>query len=214
MSASAASMGSAEKSSSLARPAPIRRGKRWVPPAPATVPIRALVMPKRAESAATRMSQERASSRPPVRHHPAIAAITGFGQRSIAALASRKTPSARWVSATALTPARSSRSMPVEKQRSLPRRTTTRTVPSSPRSRTIDPSRSSSSRLRALCLAGRLRVTRATSSRCSTSSGASAIVMSWTPLRGRLPAVSTALPTWSTRPSALRAVRGPQILSS
>src|SRR3712207_7481544 len=46
---------------------------RSVPPAPATVPMRALVMAKLEPSPATRRSQARASSRPPVMQKPSIA---------------------------------------------------------------------------------------------------------------------------------------------
>ena len=64
---------SAENNSSSAFAVPTTRGRRCEPPAPGTVPMRELVMPKLAPSAATRMSQASASSQPPV-----IAAVEGF----------------------------------------------------------------------------------------------------------------------------------------
>ena len=68
---------------------PTIRGNRWVPPAPATVPILALVIANDALFAATRRSQARASSRPPVKQKPSIAAIVGF-EFSSSALFSRR----------------------------------------------------------------------------------------------------------------------------
>ena len=58
------------------------RGSRCVPPAPATVPMRALVMAKLAASPATLMSHASASSQPPVMQKPSMAAITGFDSAS------------------------------------------------------------------------------------------------------------------------------------
>ena len=52
------------------------RGSRWVPPSISGT--RAAPVKPRRSSAATRRSHHSASSRPPARHQPEIAAIVGF----------------------------------------------------------------------------------------------------------------------------------------
>jgi hypothetical protein len=61
---------------------PIRRGRRCVPPAPGMIPSLISGRPIRADGAATRPWQAIASSRPPPRAAPPIAATTGFGLAS------------------------------------------------------------------------------------------------------------------------------------
>ncbi len=63
---------------SSARPIPIRRGIRWVPPSISGTPKRRSVKPSFAVSVAIRRSHHSASSSPPARHQPEIAAIAGF----------------------------------------------------------------------------------------------------------------------------------------
>ena len=82
--ACAASMWSQVSISCFAHPGPIRRGRRWVPPAAGNAPIFASGSPSRAVVDAMRMSAHSASSRPPPSATPLIAAITGFSNVSIA----------------------------------------------------------------------------------------------------------------------------------
>ena len=65
--------------SSLARAAPTTRGRRCVPPAPGVTARRTSGSPSLARSEAMRRSQHSASSRPPPRALPSIAAIVGIG---------------------------------------------------------------------------------------------------------------------------------------
>ena len=67
---------------SLARAGPTSRASRWVPPAPGMMPRLISGWPSFASAAATRQSQARASSQPPPRAYPVIAATTGFGIRA------------------------------------------------------------------------------------------------------------------------------------
>ena len=67
---------------SSARPLPTIRGSRCVPPSISGTPKRRSVKPKRALGVATRRSHHSASSKPPARHQPEIAAIVGFGEAS------------------------------------------------------------------------------------------------------------------------------------
>ncbi|MCY1183331.1 hypothetical protein D9M73_239410 [compost metagenome] len=60
---------------------PTARARRWVPPAPGSVPTFTSGWPKRALSAATIRSHIIASSQPPPSASPATAAITGLRQR-------------------------------------------------------------------------------------------------------------------------------------
>ena len=69
---------------SLARAGPTSRASRWVPPAPGMMPRLISGWPSFASAAATRQSQARASSQPPPRAYPVIAATTGFGIRATA----------------------------------------------------------------------------------------------------------------------------------
>ena len=61
---------------------PTIRGSRWVPPSISGTPKRRSVNPSLAVSVATRRSHQSASSSPPARHQPEIAAIVGFEARS------------------------------------------------------------------------------------------------------------------------------------
>ena len=63
---------------SRARPIPTIRGRRWVPPSISGTPNRRSVKPSFASSVAIRRSHQSASSSPPARHQPEIAAIAGF----------------------------------------------------------------------------------------------------------------------------------------
>ena len=65
---------------SSARPSPTMRGRRWVPPSISGTPKRRSVKPSLASSVAMRRSHQSASSSPPARHQPEIAAIVGFGE--------------------------------------------------------------------------------------------------------------------------------------
>ena len=64
--------------SSRARPMPMILGRRWVPPSMSGTPKRRSVKPSRAEPVAIRRSHQSASSSPPARHQPEIAATVGF----------------------------------------------------------------------------------------------------------------------------------------
>ena len=66
----------------MARPVPTRRASRWVPPAAGSTDRFVSGRPKRAVSAAIRMSQDIASSQPPPRANPLTAAIVGFSNAS------------------------------------------------------------------------------------------------------------------------------------
>src|SRR5215471_5819959 len=119
---------------SRALPRPTRRGSRWVPPPPGMMARLISVRPSCASSAAMRISQARASSRPPPRAKPRMAAMMGCEQRSISARkSSRLRDSRKWVGVGG---SRNSRmSAPAQKARSpAPVMTTTLTV-SSVRSR-------------------------------------------------------------------------------
>ena len=56
------------------------RGRRWVPPSISGTPKRRSVKPSLASSVAMRRSHQSASSSPPARHQPEIAAIVGLGE--------------------------------------------------------------------------------------------------------------------------------------
>ena len=66
----------------MARPVPTSRASRWVPPAAGQHRQVVSGRPKRAVSAAIRMSQAIASSQPPPRANPLTAAIVGFSNAS------------------------------------------------------------------------------------------------------------------------------------
>src|SRR5215469_1422371 len=68
---------------SIARPRPINRVRRCVPPQPVIIPIAPPGCPNTASFAAMRARQASARSSPPPMQYPRIAAITGFGDRSI-----------------------------------------------------------------------------------------------------------------------------------
>src|SRR5438093_1528878 len=103
----------------MARALPIRRGRRWVPPAPGMMPSEDSVWPilERPSSTMTRKSQQSVSSLPPPSAWPLMAAITGFGHRSMAMKwwFIRRMNSAIWSVASG-----ASRSMPIIEVRSAP----------------------------------------------------------------------------------------------
>ena len=66
----------------MARPVPTSRASRWVPPAAGSTDRLVSGSPKRAVSAAIRMSQDIASSQPPPRANPLTAAMVGFSYAS------------------------------------------------------------------------------------------------------------------------------------
>src|SRR5262245_25794649 len=68
---------------SVARPSPTSRGSRWVPPPPAISPSLISGWPSCASSAAMRMSQHIATSSPPPRQNPWIAATNGVRAASM-----------------------------------------------------------------------------------------------------------------------------------
>ena len=67
---------------SSARPVPTIRGSRCVPPSISGTPQRRSAQPNVAVVVATRRSHHSASSKPPARQWPLIAAIVGFGDAS------------------------------------------------------------------------------------------------------------------------------------
>ena len=69
--------------SSSALPRPTTRDSRCVPPLPGIMPRETSGNPSLAPSTATRMSQASASSQPPPRAKPLMAAITGLLRRAI-----------------------------------------------------------------------------------------------------------------------------------
>src|SRR3954452_21389282 len=77
-SASAARTSRPVSTRSSARPVPITRGSRCVPPSISGTPQRRSAQPSTAVSVAMRRSHQSASSRPPARHQPEIAARVGF----------------------------------------------------------------------------------------------------------------------------------------
>ena len=87
-SASRASIGSPVTIILSAFSGPIRRGRRWVPPAPGNRPSLTSGRPTRAPATATRKWQASDSSNPPPKAVPCSAATTGFGIVSIAAMTS------------------------------------------------------------------------------------------------------------------------------
>ena len=78
----AAVIGSPPTIMSSALATPIRRGRRWVPPAPGRMPSLTSGWPSRAPATAQRQWQPIATSRPPPNAVPWIAATTGFGELS------------------------------------------------------------------------------------------------------------------------------------
>ncbi len=66
---------------SIARPVPISRGSRTVPPSISGTPQRRQKTPKLASRAATRRSHQIASSSPPATAYPSMAAMTGLESR-------------------------------------------------------------------------------------------------------------------------------------
>ena len=94
---------------------PMRRGRRCVPPAPGRSPSLTSGRPSDASGAATRKCAPIASSKPPPRHCPAIAATTGFGLFSTSAITTR-----RFGSRSAAGVPNSVTSAPPEKARAVP----------------------------------------------------------------------------------------------
>ena len=78
-----------ESTRSLARAGPTRRARRWVPPPPGMMPRRISGWPSLAVSDTSRKSQASASSQPPPRAGPAMAAIVTLGMAATADSASR-----------------------------------------------------------------------------------------------------------------------------
>src|SRR5579875_2478867 len=79
-SARAAEIASPLSISSSARPGPMRRARRWVPPKPGMIPRLISGWPKVADSEAIRRSQPIASSQPPPSAGPPTAAIVTIGE--------------------------------------------------------------------------------------------------------------------------------------
>ena len=175
---------------SLARRTPMAAGSSTVRPQPGMMPTRAWVSAKRARSEATRKSQARATSKPPVIATPLIAPMTGVamvgnGPLSLASpgVALPPSPSARLLlpptaalptapasdSASGPPAASSLRSMPAQKAGSAPVRTMARTSSRSSSSWRVVGSAFRSARLSALRASGRLSVTVATGPSISTS---------------------------------------------
>src|SRR5215467_3623856 len=161
---------------SRALPRPTRRGSRWVPPPPGMMARLISVRPSCASSAAMRISQARASSRPPPRAKPWTAAMMGCEHRSISARkSSRLRDSRKWVGVGG---SRNSRmSAPAQKARSpAPVMTTTLTV-SSVRSRVkISRSWPRMALFMALSTSGRSRVRVRMPSFASERTGSSALI--------------------------------------
>ena len=67
----------------MARSAPIAFTSRTVPPELGMMPISTSGSPNIAAESAIRKSHASASSNPPPRHHPRIAAMVGCGSRAI-----------------------------------------------------------------------------------------------------------------------------------
>ncbi len=84
--ASQASAGLPERQNSSAFSGPIRRGSRWVPPAPANSPSVISGKPTLAVGIAMRKWQPSATSKPPPSAVPWIAATIGFGDLSSATI--------------------------------------------------------------------------------------------------------------------------------
>ena len=76
--ASVASIISPVNTSSMARPRPTKRAKRWVPPPPGISPRLISGVPKLERSLATRRSQATATSHPPPSAKPSIMAMVGL----------------------------------------------------------------------------------------------------------------------------------------
>src|SRR5436190_484595 len=74
--------------SEMALASPVSRGRSCVPPAPGMMPSVTSGSPTTASAAAMRASQPSAISKPPPNAAPEIAAITGFGHCSMAAMIS------------------------------------------------------------------------------------------------------------------------------
>src|SRR5215831_12625675 len=159
---------------SRALPRPTRRGSRCVPPPPGMMARLISVRPSCASSAAMRMSQARASSRPPPRAKPRMAAMMGCEQRSISARkSSRLRESRKWVGVGG---SRNSRmSAPAQKARSpAPVMTTTFTVSSVRRRVKISRSWARMALFMALSTSGRSRVRVRMPSFASERTGSSA----------------------------------------
>src|SRR5215813_918007 len=207
---------------SRALPRPTRRGSRCVPPPPGMMARLISVRPSCASSAAMRMSQARASSRPPPRAKPRMAAMMGWLHRSISARkSSRLRASRKWVGVGG---SRNSRmSAPAQKARSpAPVMTTTLTV-SSVRSRVkISRSWPRMALFMALSTSGRSRVRVRMPSFASERTGSSALISAFaSPLSGlrQLGSVSArifsalASPLSGLRPLGSVSARTSEILS-
>src|SRR5215470_12728147 len=193
---------------SRALPRPTRRGRRWVPPPPGMMARLISVRPSCASSAAIRISQARASSRPPPRAKPRMAAMMGCAQRSISARkSSRLRDSRKWVGVGG---SRNSRmSAPAQKARSpAPVMTTTLTV-SSVRSRVkISRSWPRMALFMALSTSGRSRVRVRMPSFASERTGSSELISALaSPLSGLRPLGSVSARIFSALASPLSGLR-------
>src|SRR5215471_17184587 len=193
---------------SRALPRPTRRGSRWVPPPPGMMARLISVRPSCASSAAMRISQARASSRPPPRAKPRMAAMTGCEQRSISARkSSRLRDSRKFVGVGG---SRNSRMpAPAQKARSpAPVMTTTLTV-SSVRSRVkISRSWPRMALFMALSTSGRSRVRVRMPSFASERTGSSALISALaSPLSGLRPLGSVSARIFSALASPLSGLR-------
>src|SRR5215468_9222531 len=193
---------------SRALPRPTRRGSRWVPPPPGMMARLISVRPSCLSSAAMRISQARASSRPPPRAKPRMAAMMGCEQRSISARkSSRLRDSRKWVGGGG---SRNSRmSAPAQKARSpAPVMTTTLTV-SSVRSRVkISRSWPRMALFMALSTSGRSRVRVRMPSFASERTGSSQLISALaSPLSGLRPLGSVSARIFSALASPLSGLR-------
>ncbi len=167
--ASAASMMSAENTSSLAFASPTSRGKSQVPPPSGTRPMRAKTSPNRARSEAMSTSQPSAMLQPAPTAKPSTIAMVGFGNSNRRITnrfsdSTRARPSAavwRWAAIVLTSP-------PAEKCPPAPVRMTTRVAASASSSSSTESSSRRMTRSRALRASGRFRVMVATASARST----------------------------------------------
>ena len=146
--------------SSSALPRPTTRDSRCVPPLPGIMPRETSGNPSFASSTATRMSQASASSQPPPRAKPLMAAITGLLSRAISSVSPTSILACRAATTPTFSWAASLRSRPAEKDRSpAPVTIITRTSGSARMAVTASMSSSRICRLRAFSTSGRFSVT-------------------------------------------------------
>ena len=157
--ASSASMTLPVRMSSSALPSPTTRDRRWVPPLPGIIPRETSGRPTLAPSTATRISHASASSQPPPKAKPLMAAITGLLSRAIISVSLISIFACRAATTPTFSWAASLRSLPAENDRSpAPVRITTRTSGSARMAVTASMSSSRIWRLRAFSTSGRFRV--------------------------------------------------------